>query len=63
MTETEKKLAQANEHLARENEVLRAENRLLREKVDHLIRTIHGVKSEKIDPGSGGVQDNIVKLP
>jgi transposase len=30
--------------------VLRAENKLLRKKVEHLIRIIHGSKSEKLDP-------------
>lgn len=29
---------------------LREENRLLKEKVDYLIRVIHGAKSEKVDP-------------
>ena len=50
MTEKLKELAKANEQLASDNEVLRAENKLLRRKVEHLIRLIHGSKSEKLDP-------------
>ena len=42
MTELEQALAQI--------EILREENRLLRQKLDYVIRQLHGAKSEKLDP-------------